>query len=120
MLLVSILMSPSGQPTNECKLGVHLTGSLSGWATPKDLILHLAGKLTVRVSLFLINVLLPWMFTHCREGPVGSWSTLGPVCSASLAQVSQIISFYDLSQLICICVLIPGLATVANMVRTVL
>ncbi|EPT04170.1 hypothetical protein FOMPIDRAFT_154300 [Fomitopsis schrenkii] len=29
-------------------VGVHLTGSLSGWATPKDLILHLAGKLTVR------------------------------------------------------------------------
>lgn len=30
--------------------GVKLTGELSGWATPKDLILHLAGKLTVRVS----------------------------------------------------------------------
>ncbi|KAF8167901.1 aconitase family-domain-containing protein [Crassisporium funariophilum] len=29
-------------------LGIHLTGKLSGWATPKDLILHLAGKLTVR------------------------------------------------------------------------
>lgn len=29
--------------------GIHLTGKLSGWATPKDLILHLAGKLTVRV-----------------------------------------------------------------------
>lgn len=29
-------------------VGVHLTGKLSGWATPKDLILHLAGKLTVR------------------------------------------------------------------------
>lgn len=30
--------------------GVRLTGELKGWATPKDLILHLAGKLTVRVS----------------------------------------------------------------------
>lgn len=30
-------------------VGVHLTGKLSGWATPKDLILHLAGKLTVKV-----------------------------------------------------------------------
>jgi homoaconitase len=30
--------------------GVKLTGELSGWATPKDLILHLAGRLTVRVS----------------------------------------------------------------------
>ncbi|KAG7099424.1 hypothetical protein E1B28_001276 [Marasmius oreades] len=29
-------------------IGVHLTGKLSGWATPKDLILHLAGKLTVK------------------------------------------------------------------------
>ncbi|CED85427.1 aconitate hydratase [Phaffia rhodozyma] len=28
--------------------GVKLTGQLNGWATPKDLILHLAGKLTVR------------------------------------------------------------------------
>lgn len=30
--------------------GVKLTGELKGWATPKDLILHLAGRLTVRVS----------------------------------------------------------------------
>ncbi|THU94858.1 aconitate hydratase [Dendrothele bispora CBS 962.96] len=29
-------------------VGIHLTGQLSGWATTKDLILHLAGKLTVR------------------------------------------------------------------------
>lgn len=29
--------------------GVKLTGELKGWATPKDLILHLAGRLTVRV-----------------------------------------------------------------------
>ena len=35
----------------EWKLGIHLTGRLSGWATPKDLILHLAGKLTVRVNI---------------------------------------------------------------------
>lgn len=34
------------------KTGIHLTGKLNGWTTPKDLILHLAGKLTVRVSLF--------------------------------------------------------------------
>jgi homoaconitase/3-isopropylmalate dehydratase large subunit len=32
-------------------LGVKLTGELSGWASPKDVILHLAGQLTVRVSL---------------------------------------------------------------------
>ncbi|KIJ21565.1 aconitate hydratase [Paxillus involutus ATCC 200175] len=29
-------------------VGIHLTGQLNGWATPKDLILHLAGRLTVR------------------------------------------------------------------------
>ncbi|KAJ5736789.1 uncharacterized protein N7483_001914 [Penicillium malachiteum] len=29
-------------------LGVRLEGKLSGWASPKDIILHLAGKLTVR------------------------------------------------------------------------
>lgn len=31
--------------------GIHLTGKMGGWTTPKDLILHLAGKLTVRVSI---------------------------------------------------------------------
>lgn len=38
--------------------GIHLTGELSGWATPKDLILHLAGKLTVRVchSVLFVNL----------------------------------------------------------------
>lgn len=30
-------------------LGVKLTGELSGWASPKDVILKLAGQLTVRV-----------------------------------------------------------------------
>ena len=30
--------------------GVHVTGKLDDWATPKDLILYLAGKLTVKVS----------------------------------------------------------------------
>ncbi|KAG2023258.1 aconitate hydratase [Coprinopsis cinerea AmutBmut pab1-1] len=29
-------------------IGIKLTGELNGWATPKDLILHLAGKLTVK------------------------------------------------------------------------
>ncbi|KAJ7783501.1 aconitase family-domain-containing protein [Mycena maculata] len=29
-------------------VGIHLTGQLSPWVSPKDLILHLAGKLTVR------------------------------------------------------------------------
>lgn len=34
-------------------LGVKLTGELSGWASPKDVILKLAGQLTVRVCSFL-------------------------------------------------------------------
>ena len=29
-------------------LGVHLEGKLNGWSSPKDVILHLAGRLTVR------------------------------------------------------------------------
>ncbi|KAI0067907.1 aconitate hydratase [Artomyces pyxidatus] len=29
-------------------VGIHLTGQLNAWATPKDLILHLAGRLTVK------------------------------------------------------------------------
>jgi homoaconitase len=33
-------------------LGVKLTGELSGWASPKDVILKLAGELTVRVCGF--------------------------------------------------------------------
>jgi homoaconitase len=32
-------------------LGVELVGNLSGWAAPKDVILSLAGQLTVRVRL---------------------------------------------------------------------
>jgi aconitate hydratase len=30
------------------RIGIHLTGELRGWAAPKDVILHLAGRLTVR------------------------------------------------------------------------
>lgn len=31
------------------RVGIKLTGDLSGWATTKDLILYLTGKLTVKV-----------------------------------------------------------------------
>ena len=41
-----------------CYPGVHLTGEMNGWVTPKDLILHLAGKLTVRVSIQLFIYML--------------------------------------------------------------
>lgn len=59
-------------------LGIHLTGSLNGWATPKDLILHIAGKLTVRVS---ISIIMP-----CKWDSVTDtiWrASLVPACVAS-------------------------------------
>jgi len=36
-------------PHCDCYAGIKLTGDLNGWATTKDLILYLAGKLTVKV-----------------------------------------------------------------------
>lgn len=30
--------------------GIHLTGQMNGWATTKDLILNIAGRLSVRVG----------------------------------------------------------------------
>ena len=67
--------------------GIHLTGSLSGWATPKDLILHLAGKLTVRVR--------PWTYVtstlasdhSSRVEQAAYWNTSAPVSSTSHARV---------------------------------
>ena len=64
--------------------GVKLTGHLQGWATPKDLILHLAGKLTVRVSCTLwseeLRLTAGWYWTYsgiprprCRS-PIMYWS----------------------------------------------
>jgi homoaconitase len=38
-------------------LGVELVGRLSGWASPKDVILKLAGELTVRVRISLMSCL---------------------------------------------------------------
>ena len=34
---------------HDCRVGIKLTGDLNGWATTKDLILYLTGKLTVKV-----------------------------------------------------------------------
>jgi len=50
--------------------GIHLKGKFpeNGWATPKDLILHLAGRLTVKVFTHLNPRLTsPLIFT--RAGP---------------------------------------------------
>ncbi|TVY52739.1 putative aconitate hydratase, partial [Lachnellula suecica] len=69
-------------------LGVRLEGELSGWASPKDVILHLAGKLTVRGGTgFIIEYHGPGvdslsctgMATICNMGAeVGATTSLFP------------------------------------------
>ena len=69
-------------------LGVRLEGQLSGWASPKDIILYLAGKLTVRGGTgFIIEYTGPGvdslsctgMATVCNMGAeVGSTTSLFP------------------------------------------
>lgn len=91
--------------------GVHLTGKLSGWATPKDLILHLAGKLTVRVSAFQLLPLYVSMIAGNREEQAAFWSILARPFSTSLAQVRSILLCYSA----CDWIFKSGLATIANM-----
>lgn len=50
--------------------GIHLYGQLNGWTTPKDLILHLAGKLTVRVRF--IESILHYSNLIFPQGGTGS------------------------------------------------
>lgn len=69
-------------------LGVNLVGKLSGWAAPKDIILHLAGQLTVRGGTgFVIEYHGPGvetlsctgMATICNMGAeVGATTSLFP------------------------------------------
>lgn len=69
-------------------LGVHLTGQLSGWASPKDVIMYLAGQLTVRGGTgFIIEYHGPGvqtlsctgMATICNMGAeVGATTSLFP------------------------------------------
>jgi homoaconitase len=59
-------------------LGVKLTGELSGWASPKDVILHLAGQLTVRVRGVGIG-LRRFRLTDHREALGTLSNTLVPV-----------------------------------------
>src|SRR5882724_5500096 len=46
----------NSHPRRTLLAGIHLKGQLNGWATPKDLILHLAGKLTVRVCPYCYHL----------------------------------------------------------------
>lgn len=69
-------------------LGVHLTGQLCGWASPKDVIMYLAGQLTVRGGTgFIIEYHGPGvqtlsctgMATICNMGAeVGATTSLFP------------------------------------------
>ena len=74
-------------------LGVRLTGQLNGWVSPKDVILHLAGRLTVRGGTgFLIEYSGPGvetlsctgMATICNMGAeVGATTSVFPYTEAS-------------------------------------
>lgn len=64
-------------------LGVKLTGELSGWASPKDVILTLAGQLTVRVGGFEYSKIEELIC--CRVALGISSSTSGPVWKRSAA-----------------------------------
>ena len=80
-------------------VGIHLTGRLSGWATPKDLILHLAGKLTVRVIYLFIFTFLTklWLIVSSREELEASWNILDLGLQANHAQVFLSVHFYSSS-----------------------
>ena len=41
-------------------IGVRLTGSLQGWTSPKDVILKVAGILTVKGILLFLDPLIGW------------------------------------------------------------
>jgi len=79
-------------------LGVRLEGKLNGWATPKDVILHLAGKLTVRGGTgYIIEYHGPGvetlsatgMGTICNMGAeVGATTSLFPMTSSTIAYLN--------------------------------
>ncbi|KAK3377897.1 aconitase family-domain-containing protein [Podospora didyma] len=74
-------------------LGVRLTGKLSGWVSPKDVILHLAGLLTVRGGTgFIVEYFGPGvetlsctgMATACNMGAeIGATTSIFPYTEAS-------------------------------------
>lgn len=80
-------------------LGVRLEGELSGWATPKDIILYLVGKLTVRGGTgFIIEYHGPGvdslsctgMATVCNMGAeVGATTSLFPFSSRHVSYLES-------------------------------
>ncbi|KAI5784669.1 aconitase family-domain-containing protein [Geopyxis carbonaria] len=79
-------------------LGVRLEGQLNGWATPKDVILHLAGKLTVRGGTgYIIEYHGPGvetlsatgMGTICNMGAeVGATTSLFPMTPSTISYLN--------------------------------
>lgn len=75
-------------------LGVRLTGKLNDWVAPKDVILHLAGLLTVRGGTGYIveyfgpgveTLSLTGMATACNMGAeIGATTSIFPVTDASI------------------------------------
>lgn len=70
-------------------VGVNLTGVMDEWTTPKDLILHLAGKLTVRVRLYLSSCtgFMLMRLIVCRAGQAVSSNISGQGWSSNPAPV---------------------------------
>lgn len=51
-------------------IGIKLTGKLNGWTSPKDVILHIAGKLTVRVSGIVEKSIRPTIVLFSYSHPL--------------------------------------------------
>lgn len=77
--------------------GIHLTGKMSGWTTPKDLILHIAGRLSVRVR-FSVDTGDISALTHTETALQGGTGRILEYFGPGVAQQSC-----------------TGLATISNM-----
>ena len=58
--------------------GIHVTGKLNDWATPKDLILYLAGKLTVKVRTLVLRGCHFWSLMSPKGGTGRILEYFGP------------------------------------------
>lgn len=59
-------------------LGIHLKGQTNGWVTTKDVILHLAGKLTVKVPHSPGFAGVSQYEPHCSYTPLSGWNRTYP------------------------------------------
>ncbi|THH08735.1 hypothetical protein EW145_g2504 [Phellinidium pouzarii] len=98
-------------------VGVHLTGQMNGWTTTKDLILNIAGKLTVRVCLYLRDLEGKKLNQKDRAERVVFWNTSDLGWSTNRVLV-RLQSRNNLQPVQCsrnLHHMDEGLATVANM-----